>query len=580
MALKHQLIWLLSIGVSLVHILPAFTQPLLVDEGVQVQGLWCFPVYEKPNVYRYLPSRARLAMNPDSTPQFSFMRYILEKPSGAEEIQTINQADGGGILHFLILYDTPEKQISAAQQSLRQRLDNDEIRVEGPVVFQSGRYALISSILNPQGESESTLLTSGEAPVLENSKIALTFDVDPQQSKLLMESLKMMTSDVSLVFELVFSGLTFSYEADLEVDWTEVSSSKSFSAGGSIYFVSADVEAGFDELRRNSAIKLTTVGSDDNLESLLNTVYSKLLELMFERVEPDQVPPEARGGLNQAIGAILGNSGMLNSRNTTGFGVSAGFRLKQLRTTGKSHLSFNGRSTVQRTHYVTFNAGDLYQQYGNDEQFFRDVPMWDPAFQQRVVHVGVDGSLEREFDRMVNSVTVRLTKAHENGQTTSKELLVNREIFLDSLGQLSMIYLNQGDSDRQNWMKYDYQTMWQFVGGGTMASQVHTDSIPMINLYTPFRRQPIDFEGDMDLLKEKGVRAVIVQIAYPFFGEQRKERVTIRPADDLTQKGLEITLPAEEENIAYAITWVMSDGRRIQHEGVDNFGLIFIDEFP
>jgi hypothetical protein len=558
----------------------AHAQFLLVDQGTQAAGLWCFPVYGKPNAFKYLPSQARLALNEKKLPEFSFMRYVLEKPSVNNNSGNITQAGGGGLLHFLILYDTPPEQIAEAQKVLRDRLNNDTIFIEGPVIFEKGRYALISSIVNDDGKEGKKLMASGEAPVLENSKIALSFDLDPVKSKLMLESFKMATPDISFVFELGFSGVTDNYEAILDVDWDKVKSSKSYGAGGSVYFVSADIELGFDELMQTQAIKLTTTGSNSSMEGLLNTVYSKLLEVMFQPIEASMVPAGEKGGLEDAMAAILGNKGALGSRKTTGFGIGVSYKMKELHSTGKAKLTFNGRSTVFRNHYITFNIGDLYKKYGRDEHFFRDVPLWDPAFQQMKVFVGIDGSLEREFDRMVNNVTVTLKKQHQDGSVTTKQVAVNKKIYLDSLGNLYMTYLNHKDINLLDWMKYDYSTQWQFKGGGTLHTGWKRDSTTMINLYTPFKRQKIALEGDLALLKNKGVRAISVQISYPFFDEVKKERLLIRPTDDLSKMGFEITLPNEIEVVDYSLTWIKSDGSKLESMGKDRFGLIFIDEMP
>lgn len=58
--------------------------------------------------------------------------------------------------------------------------------------------------------------------VLQGSKIALSFELDPQRSKLLLESFKTNTPDVSIVFDLTFSGLLDAYNAKMTVDWAEV----------------------------------------------------------------------------------------------------------------------------------------------------------------------------------------------------------------------------------------------------------------------------------------------------------------------------------------------------------------------
>ncbi len=556
-------------------------QQVLIDRGTRVNGLWCFPLYTDANTYLYLPTRARLALDEEQEPKFSFMRYITEKQSAEASANTVTEAGGGGILHFLILYDTPEEQILGAQAALRERLENEEIKIRGPIVFDKGSYTLVSSILNREtGTEERKILSIGEAPVLENSSIALSFDVSPLDSKLLLESFKMDTPDISLIFDLTFSGLSDSYDATLEIDWSEVKKSQSFGAGGSLYFVSADVELGFDELIKNNSIKLITTGSNASLESLLNTVYNKLLELMFKPVEPASVPEAQQAGLMDAIGSLIGPDGPLSSGNTTGFGLNASYQLKELKVEGKSNLFFKGRSTINRHHFVTFNIGDLYQRYGQDERFFRDVPIWDPAFQQREVYVGIDGDLEKEFESMLNSVTVTLRKKHMNGTETLADILINKERFKDYEGKLSMRYLNQGDTIQTEWLNYEYKTSWKFKGGGGYETQWQKENSAMVNLFIPFQRRTILLEGDLNMLKNQDIRAISVQINYPFFDQTKQHRVTIRPSDDLSQKSFEITLPNAIEDVNYKVTWIKRNAPKQEMTGIDNFGIIFIDELP
>ncbi|MFZ2899982.1 MAG: hypothetical protein WA004_15250 [Saprospiraceae bacterium] len=554
-------------------------QQIMIDRGIQAEGLWCFPVFGDSLTFKYLPSRARLGLDKDSLPQFSFLRYVTEEPTVVAGGSTIGEAGGGGIVTFLVLYDTPPEQIQAAEAFLQKELNNKEVRLDAPVIFDRGRYMLVTSILLPEGKEKRDVLGVGEAPILENSRIAFSIEVDPMRSRLLLENLKMKTPDISLIFELGFSGLTDSYQAELIIDWTEVSHSQSFSAGGSAYFVSADIEMGFDELFRNSAIRLNTVGSDAHLEGLLNTVYSKLLDLLFKRVEPETVPKDSRGGLYDALAALTGPKGPLGSRKTTGFGLNVGYQLKQLSTTGQANLFFLGRSTVSRNHFIAFNIGDLYKKYGNDERIFRDVALWDPAFQKRIIHVGVDGSLEREFGRMVNNVTVKIRKKHANGEETLKEVLVNRDVFLDSAGQIKVEYLNRRDLDLDKWLEYEYQAIWQFVGGGTYTTDWTPSNSAMVNLYAPFERREISLEGDLQGVM-KDCRAISVKIEYPFFSEIRKDDRTIRESDNLAEKGFEVTLPRGRDEIDYNITWYKKDGTKKNEKGKDQMGLIFIDQIP
>ena len=556
-----------------------FAQQILVDRGVRVGGLWCFPLISDSLSYLYLPTNAHLSLDESKNPQFSFLRYVINKPKSGNN--AVSDADGGGIVNFLVQYDTPENLVKTAQGILRERLKSEDITIKGPLVFDKGRYTLISSIIKSDTSKPTRkVLTTGEAPVLEGSRIALTFELKPEASKLLLESFKMATPDVSLVFELGFSGLTDSYDAEMTVDWSEVKKSEAFKASGSVYIVSADVELGFDKLKRDGAIKLKSNGSDQQMEALVQTVYDKLLALMFKPVKPETVPPDQQGGL---MDALLGPNGVLGSKNTLGFGLNVGFQMKDLQSEGKTNLYFKGRSTVNRTHFVTFNIGNLYNEYGKDEKYFKDIPMYDPTFQQREVLVGVDGDLEKEFTKMVNSVTVILDKKHQNGRETLHSVIITKKS-QDSLKvskkPLAMVYGFQKDTNRVEWLKYKYKTIWQFQGGGNLEMDWKTESSAMINLYTPFIRKTIMLEGDAKAINAKNIRAISIQIEYPFFGQKKQQRVTLKTSESLTYKKFEITLPNNVEEVDYSITWFGNDGSQKNLKGKDKYGLIFLDEMP
>lgn len=564
----------------LLYVLTSNAQQVLINEGVNANGLWCFPIYEKPNSYVYLPSDTHLALKENGLPQFSYMRYVIEKPT-ENQANTITEADGGGILHFLVVYDTPQKKIDKARNYLRKTMQNDSIQIRGSVTFEKGRYTLVSSILNADsGEKETKIIGTGEAPILENSKLALSFSVDPVKSKLLLESFKMATPDVSLLFELSFSGLTDAYEATVNVDWSEVQKSKQFDAGGSVYFIGADVSSGFDELRRNNAIKFTSIGSDSAMESLVQTVYKKLLDLMFKKVPLERVPKDKKGGLEDAISSLIGSKGALGSRKTTGFGLNVGYQYKEHNSTGKSHLEFKGRSRSNRNHFITFNVGELYKKYGKNEAIFKDVPLWDPAFQQRDVYVGIDGNVAKEFDKMINSVTIKIRKQHQDGTETLKEILLTKDSYKRNDGIIAMRYLNHKDSLRTKWLEYEYQTTWKFIGGATYQSEWQKESAAMINLYVPFERKKIELVGNLSQLKSQNLRALATKISYDFFGNKKSERLTIYPNDDLATKYFEITLPKGQESIDYEISWFFKDKPTLKKEGKDTYGLLFIDEIP
>jgi hypothetical protein len=559
----------------------ARAQQILIDRGVHAGPLWCFPLATDPKTYVYVPSSARLGADDAGRPQFSFVRYVTNAPAGTGP-ESIRAAAGGGILHFLVLIETPESAVADALKVLREHVKDNDVTLRGPLVFSGGRYALVSSVLvKPDAPPERKLLATGSAPVLEGNQLAFSFDLTPEQAVILRQSMQMKTPDVSMVFDMTVSGLTDAYDAEVTIDWSEVRKTKSFSAGGSIYFVGADIEAAFDEMRRKNGIKLRSSGTDAAMEGLLASVYDKLLELMFRPVEPERVPAQNRGGLLDAISALIGNRGALGSRKTTGFGLNVGYQLKDIRSSGFTTLTFNHRATVERHSFITFNIGDFYQRYGRDSAYFRDVALDDPAFRQREIQIGIDGALLPEFDRYINNVTVTLRKRHQNGQDeTPKELVLDRQTVQKGLSGFRLVYGWNGDDDRVEWLQYDYRTHWSFRGGGAYQTDWTKSDAAMINLFVPYERHVIQIVGSMESLKKRQVRAVVVDVEYPFFAERRRQTVVIRPDQPGEEPRIEITLPLGQQQYGYAITWQLEGNRRLTSKGQDTTGIVLIDELP
>ena len=250
------------------------------------------------------------------------------------------------------------------------------------------------------------------------------------------------------------------------------------------------------------------------MEALLNTVYSKLLELMFRPVEPEKAPDATRGSMLDAITALLNTKGSQGGTRKFGFGANVAYQLKDLKTTGSSTLNFNHRATVERHSFVTFNIGDLHRRYGSDPNYFRAVNLADPAFQQREIHIGIDGAVLPEFEKFINGVTVTLRKQHQNGQETVRELVLDRPAIAKAPSGFRLVYGWNGDDDRTAWLNYDYRTRWSFKGGGAYETPWTPSSAPMIDLFAPYERRTIQVVGSRETLQKQQVRAVVVQVEY------------------------------------------------------------------
>lgn len=575
--------FLLLLHLTLIlHANRAASQQIAIDRGIRAEDLWCFPLITDSTQYLYLPDRSMLGLDEKKQPQFSFIRYVTPSATAATDGSSIVKAGGGGVLHFLVLYDTDEKKVAKAQERLREQMNNDEIKLRGPVVFKEGRYALVSSVINSEtGNAEKKLMAIGAAPVLQGSRIALSFELDPERSTLLFESFKTTTPDVSIVFDMTFSGIMDAYNAKMTVDWAEVQKNEKIGGGANVYFVSAELEKIYEELRRTSAIKLEATGQDDKMQQIVDEAYAKVTDMMFRRAEPEQLPPTEQNGLSGLLGSLIGNSGngAASSGRTFGFGAHFAYKRKDVKLSGFSVLNFNSRTATDRHHYITFNIGDFYKKYGSDENYFRTVSLYHPEFEMRQVHVGVDGQLLPEFDKMINSITVTLRKKHQNGSQTLREVTILKSSLSDNKN-LMMSYGSVGDLNRQDWLNYEYKAQYNFLGGKTYQTDWKEQNNSMINLFVPYVRKIVKVEADKDVLKTANVRAISVRITYPFLGEQKTLDLTVKPDDDLSQKYFDVTLPAGQYEYDYSIKWRLKDNTEKVFTGKNDTELLFIDAIP
>ncbi len=563
---------------------PMVSAQLLVDRAQQVDGLWVVPNRDDPNRFNYLPQVARISRNDDGDPLFSLTFYISEEAVAVDEDEgvahSIVSADGGAILHVLMEYGTDPGVVNRAEQSLRRRLDNDEISITGPVIFDEGTFSVISSVLTSEGARSATMLAQRPAPVLEGQRVALSFELEPRLANILLATLKTATPDLSVTFDLSFHGLTEAYNAEMIIDWKKTKDSLQAAAGVQVYVVSVDAQAAIEKMFQGGAIKLVVSGDDDAMESIVQLAYNKALEIMYAPIEVEDVPEKERGGLMDAIGMMLGGRRGVTSA-AVGFGLFASYRMKKLRSEGKTRLSFDKRGTVRRNAMLTVNLGDLYSQYGQNERFFRVESTGDPDFDQRRVFVLVDGALRPEIGAFVNSVEVALRKHHGSGDVTMRELVVNTTTADENRTLGPLTYNNLRDPDIESWLQYDFKTVWDFRGGGKYESEWSNSSAATIGLTAPFHRQLVEIDGDLKALSERGVLAIVVEITNDFFGKRKTQRRSIRPTTgDKRIEPISLVMPEGVFDYQYKITWVFENGARRESTGVDDLGFVFLDDIP
>jgi hypothetical protein len=252
----------------------AYGQEVILDRAVRAGELTLFPSVHNATEYYYVADRVELAQR-DGRPEFSFLQYVDSGGTSAD-----SESGGGGVVHALVKLSVDEDLVREAQRALTAIDGNGRIR--GPVSFRSGKFALVSSFAETNGEFTDAIMGIGKAPLLEGERAAVSLRLTREGAEVLRRSLASPTPDLSFSFEMEIDGYRSPRVATLEANFDRIYSHNVFSAGIATPYLQADIEAAFDDLRRRGDIRLTEVGPDENMSQLIQTAYAKLIEIMFE----------------------------------------------------------------------------------------------------------------------------------------------------------------------------------------------------------------------------------------------------------------------------------------------------------
>ena len=229
--------------------------------------------------YYYVSDKPRLALQEDGKPYFSFLRWVQNVRTGAAEAER-REGDGGGIVHALVTLSVTQEQIQEAQADL-QRIKPGG-KVVGPVMWDSGTVALISAIKDPNGKMIAHVDGISAAPVLDGQKSAFSVLLSKLGSQVLWDTFQTPTPAIAFAYEMKLKGFRPPMRAILEANFDQIYKHKAFNAAVTHKIFALDIQAAFDDLRRQGAIKLITIGEDSHLQTLIQSAYDQIAAIMFQ----------------------------------------------------------------------------------------------------------------------------------------------------------------------------------------------------------------------------------------------------------------------------------------------------------
>ena len=287
-------------------------------------------------------------------PEFSFTRYVEDGDSSGGADGGLVDAEGGGIVHFLVDYTVPQSRLDAAREALRD-ISQDATLV-GPIVFESGRFALVSSFDTDDGEATDLtrqVVGVGRAPLIEGLKAAVSIHLTKKGSQILWRSFQMDTPDVSLVFEMTFSGLSDPAQATITADWDKLHATADKTLGAKLSYMG--IGGGFDyqdfwsTALSDGALSIDYQGDVDDLQGLIDRAYARLHDMMFEPIPIEEAVQSEDDDSLQSLLAVANISD--GQRRGSGFNmpweakINGGFKRRKVSRRGTLRARFSSASS-------------------------------------------------------------------------------------------------------------------------------------------------------------------------------------------------------------------------------------------
>ncbi len=209
-------------------------------------------------------------------------------------------------------------------------------------------------------------------------------------------------------------------------------------------------------------------------------------------------------------------------------------------------------------HTMLINLYNLHEDYVRDTISNNTgylLKNWEDV--QREIYIVFDLEGRQAMNEFLDSVVFRLKQQREDGSNFSVERLITGTDW-NKPGVLTIRYDWSKFSHQGDWFKYQYQIQYSFKNGRTLTYGWYEGSNSAISLGIPFRRTEVELEMDTAVLRTRQILTSTVSLEYPFFGETKREEITLKPGeirkfyiyDDA--KGFPV--------FKYSISWRFRDG--------------------
>lgn len=487
----------------------------------------------KPSLnYYYLPTQVMLSKDPASqVPEFLFMKYITEEREDQGGVT-------GALMHFLMQTGFTPSQLAELQGKLNARVSG--AKVKGPVdLYAAGdanTFTITSAVVNKEGGMTKSLVTSGKAPLYQGGKVAVATNLNKYGAQLMAATFEKANSITDLSVNLFYKYYlkVNGVKGRITVDYEKISQIfKQDSISARYYRKETKNEVResqrWDEMHKFYSKLVEKQAVDVKLdEGMPNELSKKLIEMFFQFFM-DKFTTPATDQPNIAPPSQAEQQNLPGKNNAYGYYLNIKkFEQSVIRKKEVFNLSYNFLLPMELS--VTQNLKTFYNSVKDNKNCIATINLNDPFYKHMDIQFLVDNDAVSMFEKgEVNYVTVNVRKKRTSGNDFTNSFVLNKDD-LQSKGNRRTLSYAAGD-DRNPEM-FQYKTQWSLRGGLLYPKepQWQVGQMQGNELKLPVQAHKIEFEADIDKLKEFNIARAIMQVRYSKLGEEVEENISISPA--------------------------------------------------
>jgi hypothetical protein len=511
--------------------------------------------------FYYLPVNLRVAVRPDGTPQFLFMKFTTEKAAGPGAVS-------GALMHFLMEWGLTPAQEQEVVARLREKQKDAELVGAVPMEIENaGSFQIVSATMSDKGLTTSTV-DSGRAPIVPGGLAAAASRMTAEGAQLMAATFDKTRSitDLSIALNYTYQTLMPAARGRVSIDWSRVEREfKQLSAEyaqkrtgtrktkflGVTISSSPTYSYSYDELREEydflvekQVIKVDfdELVADERVAKIRDAFFQFFVNNMAEPAKGDEAPPPASDKEKEA------------SPN-----IKYGNRYKYKETSIKNAyarktqtFSLNYRLAVRRPHQLVGNLASWYDAVKDNPKCVSAVNLNDPFFQHRDINFIVDLDAKDIFEQAVNYVTVNVRKKRASGNPFADRVTIDAKHLKEKGVTAQVTYARGEDTDPD---AYEYQSQWSLRGGKVYPPNPawQKGSWEGVTLSPPVAMRKIEVEGDLEAMKASDISRITVQLHYRKFGEEVEENIHLSPAKNEPIVSQSILVDRDARGYAYRL---------------------------